>query len=72
MVHKLLLEAEKLLKNPDAELYYQLYIAAETIGLKEEDYFYRVYEKVKNGQTAAEAKKAAKTEIEEAEDEEED
>jgi thioredoxin 1 len=72
LVHKLLLEAEKLLKNPDAELYYQLYIAAETIGLKEEDYFYRVYEKVKNGQTAAEAKKAAKTEIEEAEDEEED
>jgi len=72
LVYKLLLEAEKLLKNPDAELYYQLYIAAETLTLKEEDYYYRVYEKVKNGQTPVDAKKAAKTEIEEEEVAEED
>ena len=68
LVHKLLLEAEKLLKNPDAELYYQLYIATETLGLKEEDYYYRVYEKISNGLSAADAKKAARTEIEEEEE----
>jgi thioredoxin-related protein len=68
LVHKLLLDAEKLLSNPEAELYYELYNSAETLGLKEEDYFYRVYEKIKNGQKAADAKKASQAEIEAEED----
>jgi hypothetical protein len=65
LLYKLLLEAEKLLQNPDMNLYQELSYAAETLQLKEEDFYYRVYKKMEDGESATEAKKSALEEIKE-------
>jgi hypothetical protein len=64
IVYKLLTEAEKLLVNPNSNLYYKLSNAAETLGYKEEDYFYKVYSNMEKGEKITEAKKSALAEIE--------
>lgn len=63
LIYKLLSEAEKLLPNPDANLYFELHYAAGTLDLNEEDFYFKVYEKINNGQNANEAKKEAKAEV---------
>jgi hypothetical protein len=68
LLYKLLLEAEKLLQNPDMNLYQELSYAAETLQLKEEDFYYRVYKKMEDGESASEAKKTALEEIKEEEE----
>jgi thioredoxin-related protein len=69
LLYKLLLEAEKLMQNPDMNLYKELSYAAETLQLKEEDFYYRVYKKMVAGESASEAKKTVLQEIEEEKDE---
>jgi thioredoxin-related protein len=71
LIYSLLTEAEGLMSNPSADLYYELSNAAETLGLKEEDYFYSIYAKIKNGLNAKDAKKSVIKEIKEEEEEEE-